>query len=118
MTSILLLTMLCLILLVNLIHLKLNNLHKNQQIQLIQEKLQKYEIQIISFAVIQEHNHNLMEFYYTLGQSISALHIQLQAAQKVWQMNPSKAEISLLQAYDLSGNIMQEIRQIFKNIDE
>lgn len=118
MISILLLTMLCLILLGSLVHLRLNNLYKNQQIKLIQDKLHKYEIQIISFAVIQEHNHNLMEFYYTLGQSISALHIQLQAAQKVWQMNPSKAENSLLQAYDLSGNIMQDIRQIFRNIDE
>ena len=118
MTSILSLTILCLILLGNLIHLRLNNLQKNQQIKLIQEKLQKYEIQIISFAVIQENNHNLIQFYYTLGQSIAALHIQLQAAQKVWQLNPSQAQNSLLQAYDLSGNIMQEIRQIFKYADE
>ena len=118
MISILLLTILCFILLGYLIHLRLNNLHQNQQLQLIQEKLKKYEIQIICFTAIQENNHNLIEFYYNLGQSIAALHIQLQAVQKIWQMNPSQAHNSLLQAYDLSGNIMQEIRQISQNIDE
>lgn len=117
MTSILLLTILCLVLSGYLIYLKLNNLYKSQQIKLIQEKLKKYEMQIISVAVIQENHYNLIDFYYNLGQSIAALHIQIQAVKKVWQINPSQAQNSLSQAYDLSGNIMQEIRQMCKNID-
>ncbi len=118
MILILMLTILCLILLGQSIHLGLANLYKHQQLQLIQEQLQKYEIETVSFAVIQENNHNLIEFYYGLGQSIAALHIQLQAAHKLWQMNPLQAQNSLLQAYHLSGSIMQEIRGIVRSIEE
>lgn len=113
-----LLTILCIVLLGQLMHLKLTNLHKIQQIQLIREELQKYEIRSVNFTVIKEDNHNLLEFYNNLGQSIVSLNIQLQIAQKLWKINPLQAHNSIVQAYDLSGNIMQDIRQIFRNIDE
>ena len=118
MILILFLTTLCLTLLVQLIHLRLINLYKHQQIQLIQGKLQKYEIQTVNFTAMEESNHNLIEFYNNLGQSIVALHIQLQAAQKLWKINPTQAHSSIVQACNLSGNIMQEIRQLFRNIDD
>ncbi len=117
MIIILSLSILCLILLVQLIYLRSTNLDKHQQIQFIQEELQKYEIQIVNFTAIEKKNYNLAEFYYDLGHSIAALHIQLQAAQKLWIMNPSQAHNSIVQAYDLSGNIMQDIRQIFQTVD-
>lgn len=118
MIIVILLTTLCLILLVQLTYLRLTNLDKHQQIQSIREELQKYEIQIVNYTDIEKNNHNLIEFYYALGHSIIALHIQLQAAQKLWKMNPSQAHNSIVQAYDLSGNIMQDIRQIFQPVDD
>lgn len=118
MIIVILLAILCLFLLIQLTYLRLTNLDKNKQIELICEELQKYEIQIVNFTAIENNNHNLMEFYYALGHSVAALHIQLQAAQKLWKMNPSQAHHSIVQAYDLSGNMMQDIRQIFQTIDD
>jgi hypothetical protein len=66
----------------------------------------------------QRKNYELINVYKALGQSIMALNIQLQAAQKLWQINPPQAQNSLSDAYHLSSEIMQELRQIVKLMDK
>ena len=68
--------------------------------------------------LIQEKNHELINLYKALGQSIMALNIQLQAAQKLSQINPIQSQQSLSQAYQLSSDLMQELRHIVRMMDE
>ncbi|MBE9215541.1 histidine kinase dimerization/phosphoacceptor domain-containing protein [Plectonema cf. radiosum LEGE 06105] len=96
-----------------------------QQLRLA-EKLQIYASQMSCFTVIAEKispqdklsQQNSLDFYQELGQSIAALHIQLQAAQKLWQVNPKLAEKSLSSAYEVSSTLMSEVRQIVKIMSE
>lgn len=67
--------------------------------------------------VIQEKNYELMDLYKALGQSIVALNIQLQAAQKLSQINPIQSQQSVFQAYQLSSQMMQELRQTLRKMD-
>ncbi|MBD2204527.1 histidine kinase dimerization/phosphoacceptor domain-containing protein [Calothrix sp. FACHB-1219] len=67
--------------------------------------------------VIQEKNHELIDVYKTLGQSIMALNIQLQAAQKLSHIDPKQSQQSVSQAYQLSSEVMQELRQILRKMD-
>lgn len=99
-----------------LVKIIFTNRQKHQQLILAQQ-LQSYSLQIGSLAAMQEKNHNLLDFYNGLGQSIAALHIQLQVAQKFWQINPTQAQQSLSEAYQLTSDMMHEIRQIVKSID-
>lgn len=93
------------------------NRQRHQQLILAQQQLQSCALQIVTLAAIQEKNHDLLDFYNTLGHSIAALHIQLQVTQKLWQINPIQAQESLSEAYQLTSGLMYEVRQIVKNMD-
>ncbi len=93
------------------------NRQKHQQLIVAQQQLQSCILQIGNFAAMQEKNHNLLDFYNALGHSIAALHIQLQVAQKLWQINPVQAQQSLSEASQLTSNLMHEVRQIVKSMD-
>ncbi|NJO62313.1 MAG: histidine kinase [Richelia sp. RM2_1_2] len=100
--------------------------HRQYQQLRLAEKLQIYASQMSFFTVIAEKispqdrlsQQSLLDFYQELGQSIAALHIQLQAAQKLWQVNPKLAEKSLSSAYEVSSTLMSEVRQIVKIMSE
>ncbi|MBD2357510.1 histidine kinase dimerization/phosphoacceptor domain-containing protein [Tolypothrix sp. FACHB-123] len=84
-----------------------------------------WQLQIYTFQyktqnllLIQAKNHELINLYKALGQSIMALNIQLQAAQKLSQINPIQSQQSLSQAYQLSSELMQELRHIVRIMDE
>jgi hypothetical protein len=91
---------------------------KHQQLLLVEKKLQTYASQMGYFTIIQEKNHNLLDFYHSLGHSVAALHIQLQVAQKLWEINPTQAEKSLSEAYQLSSTLMYEIRKIVRTMGQ
>ncbi len=98
---------------------------QNRQL-ILAEKLQFYASQMVYFTFITEKislqdrlsQQNSLDFYQELGQSIAALHIQLQVAQKLWQVNPKLAEQSLSSAYEVSSTLMSEVRQIVRIISE
>ena len=98
---------------------------QNRQL-ILAEKLQFYASQMVYFTFITEKispqdrlsQQNSLDFYQELGQSIAALHIQLQAAQKLWQVNPKLAKQSLSSAYEVSSTLMSEVRQIVRIISE
>ncbi|OUL19353.1 hypothetical protein BV372_33505 [Nostoc sp. T09] len=73
-----------------------------------------YRYSYHQLLLIGEKNHELINFYKTLGQSIVALNIQLQVAQKLWEINPIQAQESISQAYQLSSDLMQELRQVVR----
>lgn len=101
--------------LLKLIHRDINR--KNQQRLLLKEAsiLSGYDFQ--DFSLMCEQNDNLVDLYNELGQSIAALNIQLQVAQKLWQSDPNQAQESVCEAYLLSGTIMREVRETVRNLN-
>ncbi|MBD2168692.1 histidine kinase dimerization/phosphoacceptor domain-containing protein [Calothrix membranacea FACHB-236] len=100
MITVLLLSLGCLILVWQLVNALSIYRKKSQELLLIQDK-----------------NYELINLYKGLGQSMMALNIQLQATQKLWTVKPIEAQQSLTEAYQLSGELMQEVRQIVRNMD-
>ncbi|MBN3958717.1 histidine kinase dimerization/phosphoacceptor domain-containing protein [Nostoc sp. NMS8] len=118
MTTILFLTILLLTLLCQFLKMVYHNQQKHQQLILAQKQLQTYALQIDNFSEMQQTNDNLLNLYNALGQSIAALHIQLQVSQKLWQINPTQAQQSLSEAYQMSGTLMREVRQVVKMLGQ
>ncbi|BAY25305.1 periplasmic sensor signal transduction histidine kinase [Calothrix sp. NIES-2100] len=83
------------------------------QFQIYTSKYKNQEL-----LIIQAKNNELINLYKALGQSIMALNIQLQAAQKLSQINPIQSQQSLSQAYQLSSELMQELRHMVRIMDE
>lgn len=90
--------------------------NKHQRLILAQKQLQQYAQQIETLATAQEQNRIAHDFYHSLGHTIAALHIQLQVAHKLWQVDPTQAERSLSEAYQLSTTLLKEIRQTVRAI--
>ncbi|OKH55189.1 hypothetical protein NIES2101_04275 [Calothrix sp. HK-06] len=84
----------------------------------VQKYLQSYVLEADSYAHILDQNRDLQNTYYGIGQSLAALHIQIQVAQKLWQLNPTQAQQSLSEAYQLSGSLMYEVRRTVKSLNE
>jgi hypothetical protein len=59
----------------------------------------------------------ICQSYPDLGQSIAALNIQIQAAYKLWNLDPVQAMRLLHEAYSLSSSLMQDIRQTVKTLN-
>lgn len=70
--------------------------------------------QIEAMAAIEERNRIAREIHDSLGHSLTALTVQLQAAVSVIQTDPGQAQGFLIQAYQLSKTAMQEVRQSVK----
>lgn len=67
--------------------------------------------QIEAMAAIEERNRIAREIHDSLGHSLTALTVQLQAAASVIQTDPVQAQVFLAQAHQLSKTAMQEVRQ-------
>ncbi len=83
-----------------------------------ENQLQQYTTQIGNLAAVQEQNRIAHNLYDALGHSIAALHIQLQVAHKLWQVDPTQAQQSLSEAYQLSTTLMQEVRQAVRKLNQ
>ncbi|TWH40756.1 histidine kinase [Dulcicalothrix desertica PCC 7102] len=84
----------------------------------VQEYLQSYVLEADNYAHILAQNRDLQNTYNGIGQSLAALHIQIQVAQKLWQLNPTQAQQSLSEAYQLSGSLMYEVRRTVKSLNQ
>ena len=101
-----------------LVKIRCKNCQKHQEIKIAEEKLQQYATKIGNLAAVQEQNRIAHNFDDALGHSIAALHIQLQVAHKLWQVDPTQAQRSLSEAYQLSTTLMQEVRQTVKKLNQ
>jgi Histidine kinase len=94
------------------------NHQKHCELIITQEYLQSYIFDAGAYADILAKNQDLLNTYNSIGQSLAALHIQLQVAQKLWQVNPVQAQQSLSEAYQLSGSLMYEVRNIVRSLSQ
>lgn len=70
--------------------------------------------QIEAMAAIEERNRIAREIHDSLGHSLTALTVQLQAAVSMIQTDPVQTQVFLTQAYQLSKTATQEVRQSVK----
>ncbi|NJL61913.1 MAG: hypothetical protein HC903_08865 [Methylacidiphilales bacterium] len=66
---------------------------------------------------IQEKNQDLIDLYNDFGQSIAALHIQLQVTEKLWIVSPEQSQESLSEAFKLSASLMSEVRERVREME-
>jgi two-component system, sensor histidine kinase and response regulator len=92
--------------------LSIRRLQAKLQQALAQERSLNYQIE--SMAAIEERNRIAREIHDSLGHSLTALIMQIQAADSMIQTDPVQAQIFLTQAYQLSKTAMQEVRQSVK----
>lgn len=92
--------------------LSIRRLQAKLQQALAQERSLNQQIE--AMAAIEERNRIAREIHDSLGHSLTALTVQLQAAVSVIQTDPTQAQVFLTQAYQLSKTAMQEVRQSVK----
>lgn len=94
--------------------LSIRRLQAKLQRALAQERSLNQQIE--AMAAIEERNRIAREIHDSLGHSLTALTVQLQAAVSVIQTDPVQAQIFLSQAYQLSKTATQEVRQSVRAI--
>ncbi|MEG4917809.1 sensor histidine kinase [Microcoleus sp. B7-D4] len=81
------------------------------ELAIAHEQLRQYARQAEDLAEVRERNRIAMEIHDSLGHAVTALNVQLQAAIKLWQRNPERAQIFLEQAQKLGTTAMKEMRK-------
>lgn len=89
----------------------LSERHTKEQLAAAHEQLQQYALQIEDLAAVRERNCIARDIHDSLGHALTALSVQLQTADKLWQHNPNKAKPFLLQAQRLGATAIKEVRQ-------
>jgi two-component system, sensor histidine kinase and response regulator len=91
---------------------------QNQQLQQTQANLlqaleqeRSLKQRIEEMAAIEERNRIAREIHDSLGHSLTALNVQLQAAASLLLSDPTQAQAFLVQAQRLGATAMQEVRQ-------
>jgi signal transduction histidine kinase len=74
------------------------------------EQLRHYAARIEALATVQERNRIAREIHDSLGHTLTALNIQLEGAQKLWQSRPEQAQTFLQEAKQLGSTALQEVR--------
>ncbi len=92
--------------------LSICRLQAKLQRALVQERSLNQQIE--AMAAIEERNRIAREIHDSLGHSLTALTVQLQASISMIQTDPAQAQVFLTQAYQLSKTAMQEVRQSVK----
>lgn len=75
------------------------------------EQLRHYAARVEALATVQERNRIAREIHDSLGHTLTALNIQLEGAQKLWQSRPEQAQTFLQEAKQLGSTALQEVRQ-------
>lgn len=82
-----------------------------EKLTLAISQLRQYAMRIEDQAMLQERNRIGRDIHDSLGHSLTALNLQLEAALKLWQSDPAKALLFLTQAKQLGSTALQEVRQ-------
>lgn len=82
------------------------------------QQLQQSAQQMANFAALQQYNRQAWDFQYTLIYSLAAVNVQLQAALKLWQVNPAQAQRFLVVAHQQGTTAVLELRQSVRRLAE
>ncbi|MBP5972216.1 sensor histidine kinase [Brasilonema sp. CT11] len=82
-----------------------------EELSSVYEQLHECAVQIEEIAKAKERQRIARDLHDSLGQTLTALNIQLQTAVKLWKLDPTKAKFFLTRAQRLGANAIKEVRQ-------
>jgi signal transduction histidine kinase len=82
-----------------------------EQVAIANQQLREYALRVESLAMEQERNRIARDIHDSLGHSLTALNLQLEAALKLWQANPERAQTFLQEAKQMGSTALQEVRE-------
>ena len=82
-----------------------------QKLEVANAQLQQYARQVETMATLEERNRIAREIHDSLGHSLTALNLHLEATAKLWAANQTEAVTYLDQARQLGRQALEEVRQ-------
>jgi signal transduction histidine kinase len=82
-----------------------------QQLQHANEQLRRYALRIEDTATLQERNRIAREIHDSLGHSLTAFNLHLEAALRLLHSEPEEARDLLVEAKQLGSNALQSVRE-------
>jgi signal transduction histidine kinase len=89
----------------------LSDYDSRQQLEAANVRLRQYAIRIEDLATLQERNRIAREIHDALGHSLTALNLNLQAANKLWNRDATEARTLVAEAQHLSVAALSAVRQ-------
>ncbi|HET7579982.1 MAG TPA: sensor histidine kinase [Bacillales bacterium] len=84
---------------------------RRRKLQVLNHKLEDYAAKVEELAITKERNRMAREIHDTVAHGITGLMMQLQAARKVNQRDPDKADALLARSEEAARSVLQEMRQ-------
>jgi len=82
-----------------------------EQLAITNDRLRRYALRIEELATLQERNRIAREIHDSLGHSLTAFSIHLEAALRLLRSHPEQAELLLSEMKQLNAKILQEVRE-------
>ncbi|MDB9312619.1 sensor histidine kinase [Spirulina sp. CS-785/01] len=81
-----------------------------EKLMIAHQKLRQYALKIEDIATLQERNRIAREIHDSLGHSLTAFNLHLEAALRLLETNPQEAHKLLQDAKELAGKSLQDVR--------
>jgi signal transduction histidine kinase len=94
-----------------LVNALLSERQSREQVAIANQQLREYALRVESLAMEQERNRIARDIHDSLGHSLTALNLQLEAALKLWQAHPERAQTFLQEAKQMGSTALQEVRE-------
>jgi signal transduction histidine kinase len=101
---------LSLVFLQQLVHAALSERQNREKLAIANEQLRQYALQVEEIATLQERNRIAREIHDSLGHSLTAFNLHLEAALRLLDAEPTEAKELLTEAKQLSADALQEVR--------
>lgn len=82
-----------------------------QELAVANDRLRQYALRIEDQATLQERNRIAREIHDSLGHSLTAFNLHLEAALRLLQSDPEEAQALLIEAKQLGSKALQSVRQ-------
>jgi signal transduction histidine kinase len=89
----------------------LSERHAKEQLESANSQLRRYALRVEDTATLQERNRIAREIHDSLGHSLTAFNLHLEAAMRLLKSDPTEAQELLSEAKQLGSKALQEVRQ-------
>jgi signal transduction histidine kinase len=89
----------------------LSERQSREQLQQANDQLRRYALRIEDVATLQERNRIAREIHDSLGHSLTAFNLHVEAALRLFNSDPDEAKELLVEAKQLGSNALQSVRE-------
>ncbi|MBE9031242.1 sensor histidine kinase [filamentous cyanobacterium LEGE 11480] len=89
----------------------LSERQSREQLQQANDQLRRYALRVEDVATLQERNRIAREIHDSLGHSLTAFNLHVEAALRLFTIDPDEAKDLLVEAKQLGSTALQEVRQ-------